>query len=130
MYVVHIFSTVTVVVLVVLYRKRMGKFQVEKSHQAHVEVDNDLYGFTRQHEDLNVTDGGSGTNKLQNYEYDEQAINPLYKSGHRDVQANYTLYGESQTAGTETADTVYSNIDTDTRKIQLNTDDEYSYCKH
>ena len=110
----------------------MGKFNVEKSQQAHFEVDNDLYGFSRQHEDLNVTDGSGGTNKLQNYEYDEQAVqakNPMYDSEHRDVQVN-ALYGDSQTADTETADVVYSNIDTNTRKIQMSTDNDYSYCKH
>ena len=119
------------VLLVVWYRRRTGKFHVEKSQQACFEVDNDLYGFTRQHEDLNVTNGGSDeTNKLQNhYEYNEQAINPLYKSEHRDVQVN-TLCSDSHTEGTETADAVYSNIDTDTRTTQLTTDDDYSYCKH
>ena len=44
---------------------------------------------------------------------------------HRDVQVN-ALYDDSQTAGTETADVVYSNIDTNTRKIQMSTDNDYS----
>ena len=126
------------VVLVVWYRKRRGKFHVEKSQQACVEIDNDLYGFNRQHEDVNVNSGsGSINSKPQNdYEYDTsndqqavQADNPMYDSEHRDAQVNNPLYGGAQ-ADTQKTDAVYSNIDTDTRKIQMNADDDYAYCKH
>ena len=124
------------VVLIVWYRKRTGKFHVEKSKQAQFEVDNDLYGFSRQHEDVNVN-GGSETSKPQNYEYDTsneqeavQANNPMYDSEHRDLQVN-PLYGDSNAQdGTPTADAVYSNIGTDTHKIQMDTDNDYAYCKH
>ena len=112
----------------------MGKFHVGKGQQAQFEVDNDLYGFNRQPEDLNVN-GGSGTSKPQNYEYgtsnEQQAVqadNPMYDSEHQ-VQVN-PMYGDSQ-AATQTADAVYSNIDSDTHsKVQMNTDNDYAYCKH
>ena len=42
--------------------QRTGKFHVGKGQQAQFEVDNDLHGFSRQPEDINVN-GGSETSK-------------------------------------------------------------------
>ena len=111
----------------------MGSFHVDKSHQkASVEVDNDLYGFTRQQD---MHDANQPENR---YEYNTpgahdavQADNPLYGDEHKDVSANNPMYGGSNApAGAQEADVTYSNINFDNRTIQMGTDSDYSYCKH
>ena len=106
----------------------MGKFHVDKTHEkAGLEVDNDLYGFSRQ-QDIGVDDD---TKQPQgDYEYntpDAQgavaANNPVYDSEHQNVPANNPMYGDSG------GDATYTNVNFDTRKVQMGTDSEYSYCK-
>ena len=118
-------------VLVLWYRKRMGKFHVKESNQAALEVNNDLYGFNRKHEENNRTGQPE-----DHYAYDTlnkeqleatQANNPLYDSDLRDVQGNQLHDDSNAQAAT---DAVYSNVETNTKRIQMDADTGYAYCKH
>ena len=110
----------------------MGKFNVNQSKQTEFEVDNNLYGFHSQQND-------SDTKEPQNlYEYStlnaqetEQVDNPMYDSGHQEMQTNNTAYSSSNAqAGTLQTDATYSNVNFDGREVQMDTNPEYTYCKH
>ena len=136
------------VILVVWYRRRVGSFHVDKNHpKASVEVDNDLYGFTR-HQDMDDTkqpgnryvyntpspqNSGIADNPLYGDEHKSSGIadNPLYGDEHKSVPANNPMHGESNSpADAQETEITYSNVNTDTRTIQTGIDSEYAYCKY
>ena len=126
-------SAVTVVILVVWYRRRVGSFHVDKNHpKASIEVDNDLYGFTR-HQDMDDTKqpGNRYVYSTPSPQNSGIADNPLYGDEHKGVPANNPMHGESNSpADAQETEITYSNVNADTRTIQTGIDSEYSYCKY
>ena len=133
MYFVFIFSIVAVVVLVLWYRRRMGKFRVKESNQAALEVDNDLYGFNGKHEESNGT--GQPEDHRAYDTFTEQQLeasnssanNPMYDSDMRDIRQGNQLHDDSNAQAA--TDAVYSNIENNASKKQMDADTEYAYCK-
>lgn len=134
-------SIVTVIVLVVWYRRKTRKFHIkQKSQTAELEVDNDLYGFHKPRDvdvdsdskqPLNQRDENSPSVQQDPV----QADNPLYDSQpvHQEVHADNPMYGVfNAQAGTQETDAAYSDVNFDTRKAQIDTADqslEYAYSK-
>ena len=120
-------------ILVVWYRRRVGSFHVDKNHpKASVEVDNDLYGFTR-HQDMDDTiqPGNRYVYNTPSPQNGGMADNPLYGDEHKSAPANNPMHGESYSpADAQETEITYSNVNVDTRTIQTGIDSEYAYCKY
>ena len=112
------------------FRKKIGKFHIEKSGQASIEVDNDLYGFNKQR-DVDDMDSKQPEDHYEEFNTPNveavQADNPMY--GNHQGQANNPLYGTNTQGGSLNTNETYSNINFDTRKVQMDSEPEYSYCK-
>jgi len=141
----RVILTVIVIILLVWYRKRTGRFNVENNAKAEFEVDNDLYGFTGKTTESNLvtanqyTDGNlysiekygqpQEENQLQIdaanplYEKSLKSTNPLYKSP--TAKSDELTHYETS----ENCELTYDNIMYNSTNMQMK-DLEYAYCKH
>ena len=143
---------VTVIILLVWYRKRSGRFNVEKNGKATFEVDNDLYGFMGKASESNLVTSNNYTDKdiYERYSIEKQGqpqqdikqqayaaneANPLYEKS--TLKSVNPLYKSSNSKSDELAhyetsensELTYDNITCNSKNVQ-ETDIEYAYCKH
>jgi len=138
------------------HRRKTGKFTVgNKATPPQFEVDNDLYGFSKQHNlDNNTTynnsqncyeeyDSSNGQKKhvqsyrnpsVQDSTIDKRNIpltdNPLYKkSDVYDSTIDYPSYKKSNSNDPPMTNEIYMNVSSDAYNARMGTDKEYDYCR-
>lgn len=134
------------------YRKRSGRFNVEKNGKATFEVDNDLYGFTGKasesnlvishnytvgnvYEQDNIKKQDQPQQEIKQQTYAANEANPLYEKS--TLKSVNPLYKSSSSKSDELAhyetsensELTYNNIVYNSKNVQ-ETDNEYTYCKH